>query len=562
MLKREYIDLRVQYLTQGQVVSVGIQELATFWHISNKQVQRRLQLYATEKLLIYKPGHGRGHLSRLTFLHDFREEITTAMAEAMRHSDHATILYLFQLAVPSSWLADYRQIFTNSLGIQTTQANKRILRQIMTRPITTLDPVAVSIYHEYRLVLQLGDTLLNYDKILKPGLAHHWQSDDAKTVWTFYLRKGVQFHNGKLMTAVDVKNTFERVRQQLGETYWQLVNLKNITVIAPDVIQFEFKESEPLFPRFITDAKYVIIDCDVPFDAVKWIGTGAFQISEQTATTLKLKAFDHYFGFRAMIDEVEYLITDNMNIAEQLFNPEDYGYFNYIKKNRVVPGAEFIIANLKRKSVIQNPLVRAALYDVIDMRFFDQKTGTIASHYDKLDTVVDTEKSLQRAKKRLKQANYANEPIVLATLAHIKPAQDMADWIQKRAQQIGINLQVITFNFHQDYYTDFLEKEADLVMLADIPMNPDLFSYLEFITNPTLLIQKMLLDVQRATLQEMVMAFKQARSEDERHDIYLQIDNWLVDQNILIYTIHAIREVYIHQFLANDAYEFDYKNAW
>ncbi len=67
MLKREYIDLRVQYLTQGQVISVGIQELATFWRISNKQVQRRLQLYATEKLLIYKPGHGRGHLSRLTF---------------------------------------------------------------------------------------------------------------------------------------------------------------------------------------------------------------------------------------------------------------------------------------------------------------------------------------------------------------------------------------------------------------------------------------------------------------------------------------------------------------
>ena len=151
---------------------------------------------------------------------------------------------------------------------------------------------------------------------------------------------------------------------------------------------------------------------------------------------------------------------------------------NYIKKNRVVPGAEFIIANLKRKSVIQNPLkVQRYMMRVIDMRFFDQKTGTIASHYDKLDTVVDTEKSLQRAKKRLKQANYTHEPIVLATLAHIKPAQDMADWIQKRAQQIGINLQVITFNFHQDYYTDFLEKEADLVMLADIPMNPDLFSY-------------------------------------------------------------------------------------
>ncbi len=562
MLKREYIELRVRYLTRGQVITVRTQELATFWHISNKQVQRRLHFYESKKWLTYEPGHGRGHVSRLTFLHDFREEIVAELADAMRYSDHARILYLMQLAVPSSWLADYRQTFTNFLGVQTTPANKRVLRQIMTRPITTLDPVAVSIYHEYRLVLQLGDTLLNYDKILKPGLAHHWQSDDAKKVWTFYLRKGVPFHNGKVMTAIDVKNTFERVRQQLGEAYWQLANLKTMTVIALDVIQFEFKEPEPMFPRFITDAKYVIIDCDVPFDIVNWVGTGAFQISEKTATTLKLQAFDQYYGLRAMIDEVEYLITDNTHIAEQLFNPEDYGYFNYIKTKRLVPGAEFIIANLKRKSVIQNQRVRAALYDVIDMRFFDQKTGTIASHYDKLDTVVDTEKSLERAKKRLKQANYANEPIVLATLAHIKPAQDMADWIQKRARQVGINLQVITFNFHQDYYTDFLEKEADLVMLADIPMNPDVFSYLEFITNPTLLIQKMLPAAQRATLQDMVRLFKRASSAEEQHGIYLQIDNWLVDQNILIYTIHAVRDVYIHQFLANDAYEFDYKNAW
>lgn len=67
MLKREYIELRVRYLTRGQVVTVRTQELATFWHISNKQVQRRLNFYEAKKWLTYEPGHGRGHVSRLTF---------------------------------------------------------------------------------------------------------------------------------------------------------------------------------------------------------------------------------------------------------------------------------------------------------------------------------------------------------------------------------------------------------------------------------------------------------------------------------------------------------------
>src|SRR5262245_7744279 len=44
---------------------------------------------------------------------------------------------------------------------------------------------------------------------LSPMLAERWQVLDGGRTWKFYLRKGVQFHNGKgEVTAEDVKFTF------------------------------------------------------------------------------------------------------------------------------------------------------------------------------------------------------------------------------------------------------------------------------------------------------------------------------------------------------------------
>ena len=48
-------------------------------------------------------------------------------------------------------------------------------------------------------------------KTIIPDLAHSWEiAKDGKT-YTFYLRKGVQFHDGAELTAEDVKATFDRI---------------------------------------------------------------------------------------------------------------------------------------------------------------------------------------------------------------------------------------------------------------------------------------------------------------------------------------------------------------
>lgn len=562
MISKIYVALRAHYLKAGTNVQFRLNELADFWSISNKQAQRRLRGLATEHFLTYAPGKGRGHFSQIVFLNDFQEEISESMRQAIRQNDTATMFYLFQLDLPSNWLAEFRSALSSQLGIQTQGDNKRILRQVSTRKITSLDPTQVAIYHEYLLVSQLGDTLVKFDNGLQPGLAHHWTANEATTCWTFYLRKGVQFHNGKEMTSHDVKKTLERAQQKLGHDYWQLSNLERVLLLADDMVQFQFNAPEPMFPRFLADVRYVIMDCDVPFNAVNWIGTGPFQVVENTDRTFRMSAFNNYYGFRAMIDEVEYRYVDDLNVAKCLFNPENYGHYDYIKAQRAIPGAEFVIANLNRQTPIQNKLVRSALYNVIDMRYYDTQLGVIASHYNNKDSVIDSQKSIERGSALIEASGYEGEPLVLGALSHLKAAIDLAEWIQERAKLIGINIQILPYNFTNDFYSNVLEQKADLVLLADVPMKGDELDYIEFITSPTLIVQKMLSLDQKKYLQSKVMQFKQAVSSEQRYAIYLQIDSWLTNNFLIIYTVHAVRDVYVHELLANGEYNNDYKNAW
>ena len=60
------------------------------------------------------------------------------------------------------------------------------------------------------------DNLIRHDprdsgKTLIPDLAHSWEIAKDGTTYTFFLRKGVQFHDGAELTADDVKATFDRI---------------------------------------------------------------------------------------------------------------------------------------------------------------------------------------------------------------------------------------------------------------------------------------------------------------------------------------------------------------
>ncbi|PYN49417.1 MAG: ABC transporter substrate-binding protein, partial [Candidatus Rokuibacteriota bacterium] len=78
-----------------------------------------------------------------------------------------------------------------------------------------------------------------------PSLAESWTMSKDGLVYEFVLRKGVKFHNGDVVTAEDVKFSFERYRgggaKQIKE------RVREVQVVDPGRVRFHLKQPWPDF---------------------------------------------------------------------------------------------------------------------------------------------------------------------------------------------------------------------------------------------------------------------------------------------------------------------------
>src|SRR5215471_18278534 len=149
----------------------------------------------------------------------------------------------------------------------------------------------------------------------EPDLAESWTLSPDGTVWTFKLRKGVQFHKGYgEMTAEDVKFSLERqINKTPGTRYGvNLEIIKSIEVVDPHTIQIALKSFDPIFLlRMVGYQNGYIVSkkaAEKP-DQFKWnpIGTGPFYLDRHVPREkIVLKAFDKFVGGRPQIDEINW----------------------------------------------------------------------------------------------------------------------------------------------------------------------------------------------------------------------------------------------------------------
>lgn len=77
----------------------------------------------------------------------------------------------------------------------------------------SLDPLYLDDVYESSIINQMFEGLLALDNNLQivPGLAETWNISPDKLTYTFYLRKGVKFHNGNEVTADDFIFSINRI---------------------------------------------------------------------------------------------------------------------------------------------------------------------------------------------------------------------------------------------------------------------------------------------------------------------------------------------------------------
>jgi ABC-type transport system substrate-binding protein len=147
-------------------------------------------------------------------------------------------------------------------------------------------------------------------------LATSFQTKDNK-IWTFRLRKGVKFHNGRELTAQDVKANFDWItdtpkgwKPLLRRGYFP--DLEKVEVIDKYTVKITCKRAFAALPRMLASQMRAIAP---PEEIAKWgddftfhpVGTGAFKAAEVKEDKVVLERFDGYWGPKPYLDRVEYI---------------------------------------------------------------------------------------------------------------------------------------------------------------------------------------------------------------------------------------------------------------
>jgi peptide/nickel transport system substrate-binding protein len=122
-----------------------------------------------------------------------------------------------------------------------------------------------------------------------PSLAESWTQSPDGLVYEFVLRRGVVFHNGDVMTAEDVKFSFERYRGAAAKLFKDKVAA--VEVVDAQRIRFRLKEPWADFMAFFgtpaTGAGWV-----VPKTYVQKVGDDGFKKAPVGAGPYKLVSFN------------------------------------------------------------------------------------------------------------------------------------------------------------------------------------------------------------------------------------------------------------------------------
>lgn len=155
-------------------------------------------------------------------------------------------------------------------------------------------------------------TEVNNKGQLIPELASEYSpSADAKT-WTFKIRQGVTFHDGKALTPADVVASF---RFHMGEDTKSagkalLADVTDISINGNDVV-FTLANASADFAFIVSDYHFPILpERDGQLDWAAGIGTGAYVIdSYEPGVRAKLYRNPNYWKQDAAhFDEVEFLV--------------------------------------------------------------------------------------------------------------------------------------------------------------------------------------------------------------------------------------------------------------
>ncbi|MDB4836862.1 ABC transporter substrate-binding protein [Marinomonas sp.] len=191
----------------------------------------------------------------------------------------------------------------------------------------SLDPTKFNSTTNYLIAYAVYDPLVNRGLDLQPipWLAESWEPNANATEWTFNLRKGITFHNGKDFSADDVIYSLARHISETSESPAKafLSQISEMIKEGSHTIRFKLSAPNADFPITLSDPR-VQITPDGYEDFLNTApGTGPFKVKDFKAGSRYIfERNDNYWGSDGpWVDELEIIgISDASARINALFS--------------------------------------------------------------------------------------------------------------------------------------------------------------------------------------------------------------------------------------------------
>lgn len=317
-----------------------------------------------------------------------------------------------------------------------------------------------------------------------PWLATDWALSSDGMTWTFTHRDGVQWHDGRPLTADDVVFSIEYCQAHPG-TFWFMTQINAIdSAEAIDDNQVAIKLVRPFAPFLQTIAEPLLIFPKHIWESVEdpqmytepdaFVGSGAYKLAEfsQEEGTYLFEANPDFFLGLPYVRRIEFVpVSDEIlalsngdvhafdqfgGITEEMLEPfrqepfsiaeapGEWGMFLYFNLEKETP-----LRDLRVRQAIAHAVDRQALADRVLYGFGDPGNPGFLPPANPFYTaeVEDYAFSLERAEALLQEAGYDGTPIKLAYSPDwIMASPRVVEIIEAGLSEIGIPLETVTMD--------------------------------------------------------------------------------------------------------------------
>lgn len=277
----------------------------------------------------------------------------------------------------------------------------------------TLDPALYTDIYAMNVAANIFDGLVEFDKNLNvvPAIAKVWKISRDHRTYTFRLRKGVRFHNGREVRADDFVFSFSRIlsseiKSPAASFFLNIVGAKEFRegkrtevtgLTALDSYTLKVELEEPFAPFLsilaMINAKVVPKEAMSPDFGKQPVGTGPFRFrSWDPGKDIVLEANQGYFEGRPYLDTLRFRIYPNIE-WEKIFADFEKGLLeqsivpsnryelvisdaSYRKRYKLIskPQLNLVYIGMNAKAdPFKNHRVRQAIYYAVDRQKITQE---------------------------------------------------------------------------------------------------------------------------------------------------------------------------------------------